>query len=36
MAIWPPATGNPRLAFGIHSSTGGVRQANAFYKNEFR
>jgi hypothetical protein len=34
MAIWLPSTG-PRLTFGFHSNTDGVRQATVFYKNEF-
>ncbi|WP_063780512.1 phage baseplate protein [Nonomuraea sp. SBT364] len=34
MAIWMHSTG-PRLAFGFHSNTGGVRQATVFYKSEF-
>ncbi|MEV0381219.1 hypothetical protein [Nonomuraea sp. NPDC050643] len=32
MAIWTHASG-PRLAFGFHSNTGGVRQASVFYKS---
>ncbi|GAA3572136.1 hypothetical protein GCM10022419_061260 [Nonomuraea rosea] len=34
MAVWMHASG-PRLAFGFHSNTGGVRQASVFYKSEF-
>jgi receptor-binding protein len=33
MAVWMHSTG-PRLAFGFHSNTGGVRQASVFYKNQ--
>ncbi|MEU4232222.1 hypothetical protein AB0F17_48685 [Nonomuraea sp. NPDC026600] len=38
MAVWlAPVSGGvqPRLCFGFHSNTGGVRQANVFYKSEF-
>ncbi len=38
MAIWLAKTsggGSPRLTFGIYSNTGGVRQANVFYKDQF-
>ncbi|MEV6866563.1 hypothetical protein AB0M44_36905 [Streptosporangium subroseum] len=39
MAIWLVTAGNgavqPRLAFGFHSNTGGVRQASVFYKDTF-
>ncbi|WP_285780182.1 hypothetical protein [Microtetraspora sp. NBRC 13810] len=34
MAIWLSG-GGPRLAFGFHSNTGGVRQTSVFYKSEF-
>ncbi len=34
MAIWL-SSGGPRLAFGFHSNTGGVRQASVFYKSEW-
>ncbi|MFB9834913.1 phage baseplate protein [Actinoallomurus acaciae] len=33
MAIWATSSG-PRLAFGFHSNTGGVRQASVFYKSD--
>ncbi|MEU6714015.1 hypothetical protein ABZ897_21310 [Nonomuraea sp. NPDC046802] len=33
MAVWMHSTG-PRLAFGFHSNTGGVRQASVFYKDQ--
>jgi hypothetical protein len=37
MAIWlAGAAKEPRLCFGLHSNTDGVRQANVFYKNEFK
>ncbi|WP_326820132.1 hypothetical protein OHA77_14215 [Streptosporangium sp. NBC_01639] len=39
MAIWLAATSGgavqPRLAFGFHSNTDGVRQASVFYKDSF-
>lgn len=35
MAIWMPTGAGPRLAFGYHSNTDGVRQSSVFYKNEF-
>ncbi|MFG1706958.1 hypothetical protein ACFLIM_27570 [Nonomuraea sp. M3C6] len=34
MAVWLHSSG-PRLAFGFHSNTDGVRQASVFYKSEF-
>ncbi|TMR29928.1 hypothetical protein ETD85_30780 [Nonomuraea zeae] len=34
MAVWMHSSG-PRLAFGFHSNTAGVRQASVFYKSEF-
>ncbi|MBF8186147.1 hypothetical protein ITP53_10380 [Nonomuraea sp. K274] len=34
MAIWMHSSG-PRLAFGFHSNTGGVRQAGVFYMSQF-
>ncbi|MBB5783697.1 phage baseplate protein [Nonomuraea jabiensis] len=34
MAVWMHPTG-PRLAFGFHSNTGGVRQASVFVKTQF-
>jgi hypothetical protein len=33
MAIWVSSSG-PRLAFGFHSNTDGVRQASVFYKSD--
>lgn len=33
MAIWVTSSG-PRLAFGFHSNTDGVRQASVFYKSD--
>ncbi|MFC7648384.1 hypothetical protein ACFQX6_54025 [Streptosporangium lutulentum] len=37
MAIWLAGNGvvQPRLAFGFHSNTDGVRQASVFYKDTF-
>jgi hypothetical protein len=38
MAIWlsgPPNNVSPRLAFGFHSNTGGVRQASVYFKDSF-
>ncbi|GAA3671854.1 hypothetical protein GCM10022224_040040 [Nonomuraea antimicrobica] len=34
MAIWTHSSG-PRLAFGFHSNTDGVREASVFYKSQF-
>ncbi|MGW0806637.1 phage baseplate protein [Nonomuraea sp. NPDC002799] len=34
MAIWMHSSG-PRLAFGFHSNTAGVRQSTVFYKSQF-
>ncbi|MER7787865.1 hypothetical protein [Streptomyces sp. NPDC097640] len=34
MAIWLPS-GGPRLTFGFHSNTYGVRQASVFHKSQF-
>lgn len=35
MALWVTSSG-PRLAFGFHSNTDGVRQSSVFYKSELK